>query len=188
MRAMRGAGGRYDDFRRRVVGLYALALMEKEGPVHGYLLSEAISQRTGGSWRPGPGSVYPSLNQLVQSGLARRTPAKRRQNYTITRKGREMLGAVRSRAGFFERGKPDVSLLWVDIVGYQGVEAFLVERLRRALASVEECVRNSPGAGSDPGGLRRTVLEELGRATGRLEESPASPRPRARRRAEEGGR
>ena len=60
--------------RRRLVGLYALTVMEREGPVHGYGISERIAERTDGAWRPGPGAVYPSLQKLVAGGWPVRRP------------------------------------------------------------------------------------------------------------------
>jgi hypothetical protein len=36
-----------------------------EGPSNGYGLIRAIEEKTGGVWRPSPGSVYPTLQQFV---------------------------------------------------------------------------------------------------------------------------
>ncbi|HEV8049998.1 MAG TPA: PadR family transcriptional regulator, partial [Thermoplasmata archaeon] len=93
-------------FRRRLVGLYALTLMERDGSLHGYGLSEKIADRTDGSWRPGPGSVYPSLKKLVASGLARSRVAARRREYTITPAGRALLRRMRSASEPGRRSRP----------------------------------------------------------------------------------
>ena len=37
--------------------------------MHGYEMIQEISERSGGLWRPSPGSVYPTLQLLVDEGL-----------------------------------------------------------------------------------------------------------------------
>jgi DNA-binding PadR family transcriptional regulator len=37
--------------------------------MHGYEMIQEISDRSGGLWRPSPGSVYPTLQLLVDEGL-----------------------------------------------------------------------------------------------------------------------
>ncbi|WP_051471321.1 PadR family transcriptional regulator [Patulibacter minatonensis] len=40
-----------------------------EGPMHGYQLIHELRERSGGVWRPSPGSVYPTLKRLSAEGL-----------------------------------------------------------------------------------------------------------------------
>ncbi|CAB4927783.1 unannotated protein [freshwater metagenome] len=40
-----------------------------EGPMHGYQLIHELHERSGGVWRPSPGSVYPTLKRLSAEGL-----------------------------------------------------------------------------------------------------------------------
>lgn len=48
-----------------------------------------IEERTGGVWTPSPGSVYPTLSQLVDEGLALQLPAEGgRSDYGLTEEGR----------------------------------------------------------------------------------------------------
>jgi DNA-binding PadR family transcriptional regulator len=37
--------------------------------MHGYEMIQEIGQRSGGFWRPSPGSVYPTLQMLADEGL-----------------------------------------------------------------------------------------------------------------------
>ena len=37
--------------------------------MHGYEMIQEISERSGGLWRPSPGSVYPTLQLLADEGL-----------------------------------------------------------------------------------------------------------------------
>ncbi|MEU1885468.1 PadR family transcriptional regulator [Micromonospora rifamycinica] len=47
----------------------ALLSLLHEQPGNGYQLIRAITDRSGGRWRPSPGSVYPALSQLEDEGL-----------------------------------------------------------------------------------------------------------------------
>ena len=54
--------------RRGDVRLAILSLLS-DGPSNGYGLIKGITERSEGSWRPSPGSVYPTLQQLVDEDL-----------------------------------------------------------------------------------------------------------------------
>jgi DNA-binding PadR family transcriptional regulator len=65
-----------------------LALLAEE-PMHGYQLIGEIQKRSGGMWRPSPGSVYPTLQLLADEGLVRSEEAGERKTYVLTGAGRE---------------------------------------------------------------------------------------------------
>ncbi|HQA23021.1 MAG TPA: PadR family transcriptional regulator [Rhodoglobus sp.] len=76
----RGRAGRGDI---RAVILSVLS----ESPSNGYSLIKTIAERTGGSWRPSPGSVYPTLQQLVDEELIEAQGEGRRTDYVLTQAG-----------------------------------------------------------------------------------------------------
>ena len=55
--------GRRGDVRAAILKLLA------ERPMHGYEMIQEIAERTQNLWRPSPGSVYPTLQLLVDEGL-----------------------------------------------------------------------------------------------------------------------
>lgn len=69
------------------------ALLEAlgDGPAHGYELIVRLEERSGGMWRPSPGSVYPTLQMLDDEGLVRSEERESKRVYEITDAGR---GAV----------------------------------------------------------------------------------------------
>jgi DNA-binding PadR family transcriptional regulator len=85
----RGRGGRA---RRGDVRLGLLLLLAEE-PRNGYQLMQTIEERSGGRWRPSPGSVYPTLSQLEDEGLIRATEADGARQFEITDAGREHLAS-----------------------------------------------------------------------------------------------
>lgn len=70
------------DVRAAVVALLA------ERPMHGYQIIQEIEDRSGGSWKPSPGSVYPALQLLADEGLISPEEANGRKTYTLTEAGR----------------------------------------------------------------------------------------------------
>lgn len=78
----RGRAGRGDI---RAVILSVLS----EGPSNGYSIIKTIAERSGGVWRPSPGSVYPTLQQLVDEELIEATGEGRRTEYDLTDAGRD---------------------------------------------------------------------------------------------------
>jgi DNA-binding PadR family transcriptional regulator len=73
--------------RRGDVRAAALLLLAEE-PRNGYQIMQEIEQRSGGVWRPSPGSVYPALAQLEDEGLVRLEEGDGRRTYVLTEGGR----------------------------------------------------------------------------------------------------
>ncbi len=68
--------------------LYLLSILA-DGPQHGYGLIQALSERTGGTYVPSAGTIYPRLAQLEEEGLVTKRTEGRRSIYEITDAGRE---------------------------------------------------------------------------------------------------
>lgn len=67
-----------------------LALLAEE-PRHGYSIMNELAERSGGLWRPSPGSVYPVLQQLQDEGLVTAEEAEGRRVYSLTEAGRSLV-------------------------------------------------------------------------------------------------
>jgi DNA-binding PadR family transcriptional regulator len=79
----RGRGARRGDVRAAVLALLT------ERPMHGYELIQQIEERSGGVWRPSPGSIYPTLQLLADEGLVSGDETGGRRLFTLTEAGRE---------------------------------------------------------------------------------------------------
>ncbi|GIG24777.1 PadR family transcriptional regulator [Cellulomonas denverensis] len=82
--------------------LYLLAMLA-EGPLHGYQVITALSERFGGTYRPSPGTIYPRLARLEEEGLVRRTDLGRKAQYELTDAGRAELAAHADELAALER-------------------------------------------------------------------------------------
>jgi DNA-binding PadR family transcriptional regulator len=63
-----------------------LALLA-ERPMHGYEMIQELESRTGGVWRPSPGSIYPTLQMLEDEGLIVSEESAGRKRFTLTPAG-----------------------------------------------------------------------------------------------------
>jgi DNA-binding PadR family transcriptional regulator len=83
----RGRGGPRGRARRGDVRASILALL-KDRPMHGYEMIQEIAERSGGAWRPSPGSVYPTLQLLEDEGLISSESEGGKKLFTLTEDGR----------------------------------------------------------------------------------------------------
>jgi DNA-binding PadR family transcriptional regulator len=102
--------------------LYLLNLLD-EAPRHGYDIIQALSDRTGGTYTPSAGTVYPRLAKLEEEGLVTKSIDGRKTVYEITAAGR---AEVASRAGDLE-----------------GIEAGLTDSVRLIADEVRGSVREA---------------------------------------------
>jgi DNA-binding PadR family transcriptional regulator len=90
------AGGRRA--KRGDVRTALLTLLSDE-PMHGYDLIRELEERSGGAWRPSPGSIYPTLQLLEDEGLVASEERDGKRVYTINDAGRAELEERRERGG-----------------------------------------------------------------------------------------
>lgn len=78
----RGAKAGRGDVRAAILALL------RDGPRTGYQIMSDIEDRSGGAWRPSPGSVYPALSQLADEGLVVGEETGGRRTFSLTAAGR----------------------------------------------------------------------------------------------------
>ncbi|MEV0288955.1 MULTISPECIES: PadR family transcriptional regulator [unclassified Kribbella] len=78
----RGPKARRGDVRAAILAVLA------EQPMNGYQLIQEIAERSGGVWKPSPGSIYPTLQQLEDEGLVTADAEVGRRTFTLTDEGR----------------------------------------------------------------------------------------------------
>ncbi|RFU38849.1 PadR family transcriptional regulator, partial [Actinomadura logoneensis] len=88
----RGGGRRT---RRGNVRAALLALLA-ERPMHGYEMIQELDERTGGVWRPSPGSVYPTLQMLEDEDRVSSEEQGGKRLFSLTDAGREEASAQTS--------------------------------------------------------------------------------------------
>ncbi|MFE1646394.1 PadR family transcriptional regulator [Microbacterium sp. P01] len=147
--------------------LYLLNLLD-EGPRHGYDIMQALSDRTGGTYTPSAGTVYPRLAKLEEEGLVTKSVDGRKSVYEITDAGR---AEVASRAGDLEgieAGLADSVRLIADEVRGSVREAMRSLRADLAAAANEDRARTTRSAPEDV--PRAASREQLARADAAINE------------------
>jgi DNA-binding PadR family transcriptional regulator len=125
--------------RRGDIRTAVLAVLADED-AHGYQVIQTLEARTDGAWRPSPGSIYPLLQLLADSGLATVTEDDGKRVFSITEAGRAELAERVGDAG---------GLPW-ERAGEEG------GGLRSAVLQLQAAARQI-GAEGDPAQVERAV-------------------------------
>ncbi|MBX8636185.1 MAG: PadR family transcriptional regulator [Thermoplasmata archaeon] len=117
------------NIRTSLIAMFALRRM-LEGPVYGYSLAAEISEKTGESWSPGPGTIYPALHHLVEKNYAKTRTEEGRRVYYITRQGKAKLESFRRKMARTRGRFQDAGRLWMEIMDDSELREFIVHRLK----------------------------------------------------------
>ncbi len=88
-----GRRARKGDVRTALLSLLA------DRSMHGYDLIRELEERSGGMWRPSPGSIYPTLQMLEDEGLVTSQEQDGKRVYSLTDAGKEEVRVRRERSG-----------------------------------------------------------------------------------------
>jgi DNA-binding PadR family transcriptional regulator len=165
--------------------LYLLNLLD-EGPRHGYDIMQALSDRTGGTYTPSAGTIYPRLAKLEEEGLVTKRIDGRKTVYEITERGR---AEVAARSGELEGIQADLAdsvRLIADEVRGSMREA--MKSLRADLAAAARAERDAPPQPEPtPDDARTRAREQLRRAEAGVNEFRAQVRTDLRTHVARGG-
>ncbi len=155
-----GGGGRpFDHGDLRLVVLALIALK----PRHGYEIIKAIEEKTGGSYSPSPGVVYPTLTLLEELGHVAVTDSEGpRKLYAITAEGSAQLEASRTTLEAIERRTMAAG------AAFGGAAK---APLMRAMENLRTAVRLRMGRGPLSEEQARAIAEVIDRAALEVERS-----------------
>jgi DNA-binding PadR family transcriptional regulator len=108
-----------------------LALLAEE-PMHGYQIITELTERSGGIWRPSPGSVYPTLQALEDQGLVTADQSEGRRVFSLTAEGRAEADAAGDRPKPWEEAARSADRSLVDLKALMGETAAAIWQVARA--------------------------------------------------------
>ncbi|QYF74478.1 PadR family transcriptional regulator [Cryobacterium sp. PAMC25264] len=131
------------DVREAVLSLLA------EQPMHGYQIIHEIEERSGGTWKPSAGSVYPTLQLLADEGLISAEESNGRKTYSLTDAGREeVAGSAGSTPWAPEGATEDAKFTALPKAGIELAQAAAQvgrtgspEQIKQAVAAIDEARR-----------------------------------------------
>jgi len=140
--------------------LLVLALLAEQ-PRHGYELMKAVEERTGGSYSPSPGAIYPTLAALEDMGHAMAETDGARRRYRITPEGEAQLVARRSGV--------DLLLARLAAGDRRGPPPGTPDAVLRGMERIKLALRERLARGVDPAGEAaiEAALNEAAAAIGR---------------------
>ncbi len=107
-----------------------------EGPMHGYQIMQRIQELSGGTWRPSPGSVYPTLQEFEDRDLVKSDEVEGKRVYALTETGAAEADKLRDTEG---------NLPWMTAEGPAGTRM----KLKQAVGSLAAATRQVGMSGSD---------------------------------------
>jgi DNA-binding PadR family transcriptional regulator len=132
--------------------------------MHGYQIIQELVTRTGGAWRPSPGSVYPTLQHLEEEGAVVGHDQEGKRVFELTETGR---AEVAGRAS----GRPAP---WDEVGAEVGRELVGLHDIARQVAMAARQVAHTGNAAQVAAAAR--VLGDARRALYRiLAEEPDGP-------------
>lgn len=157
----RGGGGRRRMFEAGELRLVLLLLLEAE-PRHGYDLIRAVETRTGGSYAPSPGIVYPTLTLLEELGQVAPVAAEgAKRLFAITDVGRQELAS--------QLGAAEAAMARLDALGAERAP-FDTGPVQRAMHNLGVALRQRLGGSPDRDTIFAVtdLLDEVARKIERL--------------------
>lgn len=135
--------------RRGDVRTAVLAVLAEE-PRNGYQVIQQIAERTDGAWKPSPGSVYPTLQQLEDEGLVRAEESDGRRLFHLTASGRT----------YVEEHADELAATWKSVSEESGPPGEMFGAVGQAMGAFWQVMQT----GSETQRAQaRTVLEQAGR-------------------------
>ncbi len=162
---LRGPKVRRGDVRAAILDVLAVE------PMNGYQIIQQIAERSGGAWKPSPGSVYPTLQQLEDEGLVEALASEGRRLVQLSAAGRT----------YVEEHPDDMAATWRVFDEPPGDD---VGDLKPLIGQVElgdladPHLRDRATAGRRRGDPRRHPATALRTARGRRPRMSTQPEPR----------
>jgi len=94
MHGFAGFGGPAGMRARRGDVRSAILRLLSETPMHGYQVIQELSARSGGTWSPSAGSVYPTLQMLADEGLISAQETAGKKVFSLTEAGIAAVAAI----------------------------------------------------------------------------------------------
>jgi DNA-binding PadR family transcriptional regulator len=134
----RGPRVRRGDVRSAILDVVRTAQGNGE-EINGYQVIQQIAERSNGGWRPSPGSVYPTVQQLEDEGLLQ----------TLEKDGRRSLKLTASGEQYVADNAEQLSQVWAPFTDPDGEDPGDVADLRPEIGQVMGAVWQIVSTGSD---------------------------------------
>jgi len=121
---------------------YQVLELLNEKPMSGSEIMNEIEKRTGGCWKPSPGSVYPLLAWLQDNGYIREVPAEESvvKRYTLTDKGKQLLEEQRKVRTQFHMGRKFLFPPFIGVFWMRRIQPEKAEEIRGAFRCLFEAL------------------------------------------------
>ena len=121
-----------------------------EQPAHGYDILREIESKTEGSWRPGAGSIYPILKELVTERFIKGEPSEKSRTsqrvYHITPFGKKYLEEHKGIPEKMGRGWGAMRRIIIDLIDPESVPTLFANYITGNLQFARELIESKGDA------------------------------------------
>ena len=154
---------------------YQVLRLLKRRAMSGSEIMEEIEKQTGGRWKPSPGSVYPLLAWLLESGYTEEVPKEKGdylKRYVLTAKGMKFFG---EQVKLKERIQDKIEFFTLNLINSHSQMTEIrrpVRRFVKSLFNLREVLEENPTQQSfkEIGELLDNIAERIEEISKRLKE------------------
>ena len=119
-------------------------------PAHGYDILREIESKTEGSWRPGAGSIYPILKELVEEKYIKAEPSERSRTsqrvYRITQAGEKYLQEHKGIPEKMGKGWGAMRKIIIDLIDPENIPTLFANYITGNLQFARELIESKGDA------------------------------------------
>jgi DNA-binding PadR family transcriptional regulator len=119
-------------------------------PAHGYDILREIESKTEGSWRPGAGSIYPILKELVEEKYIKAEPSEKSRTsqrvYRLTSEGEKYLQQHKGIPEKMGRGWGAMRRIIIDLIDPENVPTVFANYITGNLQFARELIESKGDA------------------------------------------
>src|SRR5215467_10446847 len=134
---------------RGFLRLYIIHRISQQ-PAHGYDILREIENKTEGSWRPGAGSIYPILKELVTEGYIRTDPSGKSRTsqrvYRITPDGEKYLQEHKGIPKKMGKGWGAMRRIIIDLIDPENIPTLFANYITGNLEFARELIESKGDA------------------------------------------
>ncbi len=119
-----GPRARRGDVRHAIIDVLAKA----DDKLNGYMVIQAIAERTDGAWKASPGSIYPTVAQLEDEGLVE-----------ISHEGgRKVLGLTPDGRNYAEENAEEIAAVWTSFEEGSDSVASVMRQVKQLMGAISQ--------------------------------------------------
>ncbi|OWP56468.1 MAG: hypothetical protein B2I17_05195 [Thermoplasmatales archaeon B_DKE] len=122
----------------RGIIFFIILIMAKDGPIYGSQVANKIYEKTDGTWKPSPGSIYPALKHLEHRGFIQKYDEDGKVMYSLTKKGSVFTSKITERHSERMHMFRMMGRLWTEMMSPDEMTKFIISSTKNVTSYLNE--------------------------------------------------